>query len=240
VEAARVASSAAGALQIALDTLAEKSGASFAVIYERQGDRFRPVASHGTNDTLPILPPNGFLVNRFRFYSAGIPISPEDLESWRRWSLEYRPDYLAEVKTLQQLEVRFAAPLKSKSEMVGLLLLGLSTPIALRNWPHVLALMLENTRLTTRVLEQEKINRDLALAAEVQKRLLPEGYPDSNTAEFAAFTLPARSVGGDYYDFLRVSDRRVGIALADVAGKGIPAALIMTVVQASSRILATE
>jgi sigma-B regulation protein RsbU (phosphoserine phosphatase) len=56
----------------------------------------------------------------------------------------------------------------------------------------------------------------------------------------AGISLPARSVGGDYYDFLDLGGQRIGIALADVAGKGVPAALIMSVVQASLRILATQ
>src|ERR1035441_2778224 len=56
----------------------------------------------------------------------------------------------------------------------------------------------------------------------------------------AGMSLPARSVGGDYYDFLDLGGQRIGIALADVAGKGVAAALIMSVVQASLRILATE
>ena len=89
-------------------------------------------------------------------------------------------------------------------------------------------------------MEQEKLNRDLALAVEVQRRLLPEKPPDSARAELAAVSLPARSIGGDYYDFLDAGDHRIGIALADVAGKGIAAALIMAVVQASLRILSAE
>ena len=56
----------------------------------------------------------------------------------------------------------------------------------------------------------------------------------------AALSLPARSVGGDYYDFLDLGDQRIGIALADIAGKGVAAALIMAVVQASLRIVAAE
>jgi sigma-B regulation protein RsbU (phosphoserine phosphatase) len=61
-----------------------------------------------------------------------------------------------------------------------------------------------------------------------------------NGSAIDAFTLAARSVGGDYYDFLEVGEHRLGIALADIAGKGIAAALIMAVVQASLRILTTE
>ena len=102
------------------------------------------------------------------------------------------------------------------------------------------ALLIENGRLNERALEQEKLRRDLALAAEVQRRLLPARPPVCAGAEFAAFTLPARSVGGDYYDFLELPGGRVAIALADVSGKGIPAALLMCAVQASLRVMVEE
>ena len=67
----------------------------------------------------------------------------------------------------------------------------------LRDSAQQLALMIENARLTDRVVEQEKLRRDLALAAEVQTRLLPERPPDTTVATLAAVSLPARSVGGD-------------------------------------------
>ena len=100
--------------------------------------------------------------------------------------------------------------------------------------------MLENARLTARVVEQEKLRRDLALAAEVQRRLLPEAPPACAAAQLSALSVPARSIGGDYYDFLDLGDQRIGIALADIAGKGIAAALIMAVVQASLRIIVSD
>ena len=100
--------------------------------------------------------------------------------------------------------------------------------------------MMENARLTDRMVEQEKLNRDVQLAAEVQKRLFPDKPPATAAVTLAGISLPARSVGGDYYDFLDLGGQRIGIALADVAGKGVAAALIMSVVQASLRILATE
>jgi sigma-B regulation protein RsbU (phosphoserine phosphatase) len=69
-------------------------------------------------------------------------------------------------------------------------------------------------------------------------RLFPDNNPDTATLQLFGVCLPARGVGGDYYDFLHLGDGRIGIALADVAGKGIAAALIMSVVQASLRSLA--
>jgi sigma-B regulation protein RsbU (phosphoserine phosphatase) len=100
--------------------------------------------------------------------------------------------------------------------------------------------MLENARLTDRAVEQEKVRRDLATAAEVQRRLLPPQAPQSAAATFAAFTLPARTIGGDYYDFLDLGGDQVGIAVADVSGKGIAAALLMSVVQASLRVISSH
>jgi sigma-B regulation protein RsbU (phosphoserine phosphatase) len=69
---------------------------------------------------------------------------------------------------------------------------------------------------------------------------LPDDPPRAESADFAAISLPARRIGGDYYDFLELRDREIGIALADVSGKGIAAALIMSVVQASLRIISSE
>ncbi len=110
----------------------------------------------------------------------------------------------------------------------------------LQNCAEHFALMIENARLTDRVVEQEKLRRDLALAAEVQKRLFPEGPPAAAIATLAALSLPARTVGGDYYDFIDAGDHQIGIALADVSGKGVAAALIMSAVQASIRIISSE
>src|SRR4029079_526605 len=110
----------------------------------------------------------------------------------------------------------------------------------LRHSADQLALMLENARLTARILEQEKLRRDVALAAEVQRRLLPHAPRKRREVMLSAVTMAARNVAGDYYDFLDLDDGRLAIALADVSGKGIPAALIMSVVQASLRIISTD
>jgi sigma-B regulation protein RsbU (phosphoserine phosphatase) len=104
----------------------------------------------------------------------------------------------------------------------------------------VFALLIENAGLNERALEQEKLRRDLALAAEVQRRLLPAQPPTCSAATFAAFTLPARTVGGDYYDFLDLPGGQIGIAIADIAGKGIAAALLTSAVHASLRVMTTE
>ena len=103
-----------------------------------------------------------------------------------------------------------------------------------------LALVIENSRLAQRMVAQERLGHELTLAVEVQQRLLPSRSPDDMTLELAGFCEPARGVGGDYYDFITLEDRQLGIAIADVSGKGLPAALLMSTVQATLRSLAAK
>ena len=166
-----------------------------------------------------------------------------------RWALERKPQHTAEIQYLKEIGLRLAVPLRAKDEISGILLLG---PPLGRNqyssadkdvmqvYAQQLALMIENARLTERALEHEKIRQDVAMAAEVQDRLLPQKSIETEAITVAAFTLPARGIGGDCYDFLDLADNGVGIALADVAGKGIAAALVMAAVQASLRIIVAE
>ncbi|HSR52112.1 MAG TPA: SpoIIE family protein phosphatase [Acidobacteriota bacterium] len=73
--------------------------------------------------------------------------------------------------------------------------------------------------------------QELAYAAAVQKRLLPQKFPRLETLETAAVCFPASGVGGDYYDFIGLDNERLGIALGDVSGKGVSAALLMASLQ---------
>ncbi|HKB08228.1 MAG TPA: PP2C family protein-serine/threonine phosphatase [Candidatus Polarisedimenticolia bacterium] len=86
--------------------------------------------------------------------------------------------------------------------------------------------------------EREALERDLAIAREVQRELLPRAVPEVRGLQLAGACLPAVGVGGDLYDFLPLAEDRVGLVIADVSGKGIPAALLMAGLQASIRSLA--
>ncbi len=89
-----------------------------------------------------------------------------------------------------------------------------------------------------RLREKEALERDLEIAREVQRELLPRQAPDIRGLELAGICLPAVGVGGDYFDYLPFAEDRLGIVIADVSGKGIPAALLMAGLQASVRTLA--
>jgi sigma-B regulation protein RsbU (phosphoserine phosphatase) len=85
-----------------------------------------------------------------------------------------------------------------------------------------------------------RIFRDLEVAAQVQQNLLPKAAPKFKNLDLAGRCVASQSVGGDYYEFLEFSDSRVGVVIADVAGKGIGAALLSTALQARILILAEE
>jgi sigma-B regulation protein RsbU (phosphoserine phosphatase) len=100
-------------------------------------------------------------------------------------------------------------------------------------------LALENAELTESVrreiAQRERLNRELEIAREVQQRLFPQKLPLVNGLDFAGYCRPAEGVGGDYYDFIHLPDGSLGIAVGDVSGKGIAAALMMASLQASLR-----
>jgi len=86
--------------------------------------------------------------------------------------------------------------------------------------------------------EKEAMERELSIAREVQRELLPRASPLIPGLSIAGACRPAIGVGGDYYDYLTFSEDRLGLVIADVAGKGIPAALLMAGLQASVRSIA--
>jgi serine phosphatase RsbU (regulator of sigma subunit) len=85
--------------------------------------------------------------------------------------------------------------------------------------------------------EKEALERELSIAREVQRELLPRAVPAIRGVELAGTCRQARAVGGDYFDYLRLGDERLGLVVADVAGKGVAAALHMACLQASVRSL---
>lgn len=89
------------------------------------------------------------------------------------------------------------------------------------------SIALENGRLMEDAVKQERVNRDLEIARRVQLGFLPSKLPQVEGYEFFAYYKAALQVGGDYYDYIRISDDRLVMALGDVAGKGVSAALLM-------------
>lgn len=99
------------------------------------------------------------------------------------------------------------------------------------------AIALENARLHLRALEQERLEREMHLAAEIQRQILPKGAPQVPGYQLAGWNRPARQVGGDYYDMFPTRGGRIGLVVGDVSGKGIPAALMVSTLHSALRLL---
>ncbi len=97
------------------------------------------------------------------------------------------------------------------------------------------ALALQNLDLMAVQLEQSRLENDLALASNIQGMLLPKQFPKDPRLAFGAIYLPAQQVGGDFYDAFELGDGRIGVVVADVSGKGIPASLVMAICQSNLR-----
>ena len=99
------------------------------------------------------------------------------------------------------------------------------------------AIALENARLHLQALEKERLEREMQLAADIQRRILPRGAPEVPGYELLGWNRPARQIGGDYYDLFQRQDGRVDLVVGDVSGKGMPAALMVSTLHSALHLL---
>lgn len=99
------------------------------------------------------------------------------------------------------------------------------------------AIALENARLHLQALEKERLEREMQLAADIQRRILPRGAPEVPGYELIGWNRPARQIGGDYYDLFRRQDGCVDLVVGDVSGKGMPAALMVSTLHSALHLL---
>jgi sigma-B regulation protein RsbU (phosphoserine phosphatase) len=91
------------------------------------------------------------------------------------------------------------------------------------------AFALYNAIIYSEANEKKRLDHDLQIARDIQRILLPAEAPSVNGFEIAGLNVPARQVSGDYFDYIKIDDERLGVAIADVSGKGVPASLIMAI-----------
>lgn len=102
---------------------------------------------------------------------------------------------------------------------------------------NIIAVAIENKKLFNSQLEREGLRRELELAGQMQTLLVPKSLPQNDKIEMAAAYLPHDEVGGDYYDVFNIDDDTIALCIADISGKGIAAALLMSNFQATLRAL---
>jgi phosphoserine phosphatase RsbU/P len=128
-------------------------------------------------------------------------------------------------------------PLVYRRKILGMLGLAngpMSTPftekdlIVFRTIAEQSAFAIYNETVYLEASEKKRMDHDLEIARDIQRILLPSAAAEVAGYELSGINVPARQVSGDYYDYIQVDERRVGVAIADVSGKGVPASLIMT------------
>jgi len=90
------------------------------------------------------------------------------------------------------------------------------------------------------IIEKEKLDQEMRMAAKIQRSILPKHIPQMPGLDFGALMVPAKQVGGDFYDFIPLDEQRLGIVIGDVCDKGIPSALLMALTYSSVRMEAFQ
>jgi len=233
-----------------LRRLTERISASLhvprAAVLLRTEGAYRPAFALGYGPDPDVSFPEGAgTVRRLREDGKPVRMYLEDPESW----VHRQPDVGAtERASLSTLQTQLLLPLGAKDELLGFMSLGQKQSDAaysrtdlrlLQSVATQAGLALEIGRLTEaiarEVAHRERHRRELEIAREVQEQLFPQNRPAVPGLDYAGACRPALGVGGDYFDFLALDGGRFGLAIGDVAGKGISAALLMASLQASLR-----
>jgi sigma-B regulation protein RsbU (phosphoserine phosphatase) len=214
-------------------------------LLERVGQLLRRLTDYQMFSILLLDEKGETLITRYawRFGSAHAPMRSVPITSGlvgvavREWRMVNVPDVLQDARYVAmnpETRSELIVPLFHKGRIIGVLDLE-HTRVGFFNEEHErvlttlaaqVAIAIENARLYQAVRTQEaQLERDISMAREVQLRLLPAAAPEMANAEMAVRFLPARTIGGDLYDFVDYGPGRMAIVLGDVSGKAAPAAL---------------
>jgi phosphoserine phosphatase RsbU/P len=136
------------------------------------------------------------------------------------------------------------APLLYGKQNMGILALGngpkgasfsQSDFVVFKSIAEQSAFALYNAIIYSEANEKKRLDHDLQIARDIQRVLLPDQPPVINGFEITGINIPAKQVSGDYFDYIKVDDKRLGVAIADVSGKGVPASLIMAICRSTLR-----
>ncbi|HVO74529.1 MAG TPA: PP2C family protein-serine/threonine phosphatase [Ignavibacteriaceae bacterium] len=166
-------------------------------------------------------------LNQYNYTEIFNPVRKKDIEE--------------NFKELDRLNIELIVPMQMQGEIKGLILLGKRINNSdysdadiefIFSVGSLAIISLENRRLFIEALEKQKLEEELEIARDIQRNLLPHSIPEFENFEIAAMNLSSKQVGGDYYDIVRLAEESFCIAIADVSGKGVPAALLMANLQA--------
>lgn len=182
-----------------------------------------------------------FSILENRFDESRLAKALKDCHAGRFSGPLNREDMTGDLRVFAELGVDLIVPMQIKNTTKGLIILGKrkndlaytkSDTEFVSSLGSLAIISIENARLFTEALEKQRLEKDLETARNIQKNLLPKKFPVFSNLEIDAYNASAKMVGGDYYDVVKLDNNRVLVAIADVSGKGVPAALLMANVQA--------
>lgn len=146
-----------------------------------------------------------------------------------------RTRHMRDLELQRKFGSMILVPLVSHEKVIGVLYATKEMPMGfdsedvdlLSAFADQATIAIENSRLIEKSLERERLMREIMLAQEMQKKLLPQHLPSFKEVEIEALSSPAFEVGGDYYDFTMLDDHHLGLIVGDVSGKGVSAAFYM-------------
>lgn len=163
-------------------------------------------------------------------------------KKWAQYASTYQKFSQKKSKYLRSRHGEVFIPVYHKNELISLVHLEKMEYRTrdelsfLKTMTNFVAIAIENKRLFKQRIEQENYRTQLSLARQIQLSLMPHHFSDTRELEFQTLYIPHSEIGGDYFDFFHIKNSNISIfCIADVAGKGIPAALLMANLQASLR-----
>jgi sigma-B regulation protein RsbU (phosphoserine phosphatase) len=209
-------------------------------------DAFVPIYLYGYAGPLPLrVAADAVFVRQMEKEQRPVRVYLDDPNSWINRSALVSQE---ERDQLVQLQTELLLPLEGRGRLLGFISLGRKLseePYSnldirlLQSVARQTGLAMENLRLASEIAreisERDKLNREMEIAKEVQERLFPQSIIPVSGLEYSGECLPALGVGGDYYDFFELPGKKLGLAIGDVSGKGISAALMMASLQAALR-----
>jgi len=142
-------------------------------------------------------------------------------------------------------EFDYILPIAHKNQPLAFVLAGgikgkLPDFSFIQTFTNIIIVAIENKKLARKELRQEALRKELEIAREVQAMLFPKTLPEEGHLKINASYFPHHTIGGDYYDYVKLNENEHLICIADVSGKGIPAAILMSNFQASLRTLVRQ
>ncbi len=154
-----------------------------------------------------------------------------------------------EYSGLKELKIQLVVPMDIKGKVEGFIFLGPRMDQKpydqlqlefISTLANIAMISIENARLIQETIEKERLEEELNIARSIQDRLLPSGIPAVTDYDIHGLNIPSKQVGGDYFDIIRLNEEEIIFTIADVSGKGMPAALLMSNLQAGLHTLCDE